>query len=226
MERKLIETRDGSHSVEIPELRVTYHSIHGAEQESMHVFIEAGLHFWQNKNSSSPVRILEMGFGTGLNALLAMEFASRHNQPIEYSTVEKFPLPLSLASNLNYCASPQRAKWKNSFNDLHLCSWEQYHEITPLFLLKKFQTDLADLAAPEQPWQLIFFDAFAPTAQPELWSVTVFQKLAGFCEPGAILTTYCSKSDVRRNLQAAGWKVEKIPGPRGKREMLRATRER
>ena len=221
MERKRIETRDGSHSIAIPELQLTYHSIHGAEQESNHVFIKAGLEYWLQQNGSTSVRILEMGFGTGLNALLTLEYASQHGISVEYSSIEKFPISMELAEQLNYCDSEVRMGLRPEFLKMHSSEWGLPVEIRQGFQLTKLPTDLIDLQTPAQPWQLVYFDAFAPGAQPELWTMEVFAMLASMCEMNAILTTYCSKGDVRRNMQAAGWMVEKIPGPPGKREMLR-----
>lgn len=232
MKRQIITTRDGSHTVEIPEMQVTYHSHHGAVQESMHVFIEAGLHGWLDQNAAqSPVgatggaaaetpivRVFEMGFGTGLNAYLtALDVQSRH-LPVHYTAVEKYPLAFEEAEGLNYGAAN-----KALFHSLHQCPWNTDVPVTPIFSLYKHEGSLQDFAS-GQPFHIIYFDAFAPTAQPELWTEAIFSKLFGMLHPGGLLVTYCSKGVVRRAMQAAGFTVTKIPGPAGKREMVRAVR--
>ena len=222
VERKIISTRDGSHSVAVTELQVTYHSIHGAEQESQHVFVQAGLACALAERADAPLRIFEMGLGTGLNALLTLEYVLQRKRSIAYTAVEKFPLLPAEAMQLNYCDHPERSSLVPLFNELHHCKWNTRTDLDPLFSIEKWNTDLIDMPLPAEPYHLIYFDAFAPTPQPELWTKAVFQQLAQYCVQGAILTTYCSKGEVRRNMEAAGWKIEKIPGPPGKREMVRA----
>lgn len=223
MQRDIILTSDGSHSMSIPALNVTYHSIHGAVQESRHVFIEAGL-----KNiapAAHPVRILEMGFGTGLNALLTLIEAERIQQPVQYTTLELYPLEPGHTRLLNYCEQLQRPDLQRDFEQLHSCEWESEMTVTPCFTFLKSQSNLLTFnPSNHTSFHLIYFDAFAPGAQPELWTRDVFEKLYNLLLPGGILVTYCSKSDVRRAMQAAGFIIEKIPGPPGKREMLRAAR--
>ena len=235
MIRQIISTADGSHTVAIPEMGVTYHSHHGAVQESLHVFIEAGL-YWRlgltrqateagahngsepasGQTSKQSLHIFEMGFGTGLNAYLTALAAQRLQCPIHYTAVEKFPLSAEEASGLNYATENPEL-----FHQLHDAPWEQPVAINPLFSLHKSNADLLAFS-PNEPFDLIYFDAFAPTAQPELWTEAVFSKLFNQTNPGGVLVTYCSKGVVRRAMQAAGFTVNKIPGPPGKREMVRA----
>ncbi|MCR6722284.1 MAG: tRNA (5-methylaminomethyl-2-thiouridine)(34)-methyltransferase MnmD [Chitinophagaceae bacterium] len=222
MERKLFETRDGSHSIAIPELQVMYHSVHGAIQESQHIFIHAGLEKAVEEKPGRPLRILEMGLGTGLNALLTAIYSSAKQISVEYITVEKFPIDAAMAAALNYSSKLEADEWQPLFLKLHSCATSEMHPLTANFSFRKFHTDIMDLPATVKDVDLIYFDAFAPAAQPELWNIEVFEHLGSRCNPGAILTTYCSKGWVRRNLEAAGWKVEKIPGPWGKREIVRA----
>ena len=222
MERIVQATADGSHTISIPEMRVTYHSRHGAIQESLHVFINAG--FRQlDKQNDKPVAILEMGFGTGLNALLTLieQQESRPEIAIRYESVEAFPLEPTVAENLNYCEQLQHPELRDSFALMHNSEWNQPVSITPQFTLTKHLLKL-DRYWSDLPFDCIYFDAFAPNAQPELWTTEVFTQLYRMTEPGGILVTYCSKGDVRRALSAAGYQVEKIPGPPGKREMVRA----
>jgi len=222
MERKIITTKDGSHSIAIPEMNVTYHSVHGAIQESMHVFIDAGLRSGLSKwpDRSIEIKVLELGFGTGLNALLTLIEADKLKQAIHYSAIELFPLSTEEAKQLNYCEQPGQSSYQTLFEKLHQCEWEKDILITPYFTLHKTKTNLITFST-NQSFNLVYFDAFAPNAQPELWTAQIFQKLYSMMTPEGILVTYCSKGDVRRAMQAAGFSVEKIPGPPGKREMLR-----
>ncbi|WP_440134473.1 tRNA (5-methylaminomethyl-2-thiouridine)(34)-methyltransferase MnmD [Chitinophaga sancti] len=205
MKRELQLTDDGSHTISIPEMQVTYHSTHGAIQESMHVFIQAGLQALQ----LPAIRIFEMGFGTGLNALLTMQHATT---PVYYYAVEQYPLTAAEVEGLSYG------------NELHGYAWNVDVQINEWFTLHKAHASLLDVQ-PAQAFDLIYYDAFAPATQPELWTKEVFEKLYGLLDPGGILVTYCSKGDVRRAMLAAGFGVEKLAGPPGKREMLRAQRQ-
>lgn len=216
MEREIIHTDDGSHTIAIPAMNVTYHSRHGAIQESMHVFIEAGL-----RQLAGDVHILEMGFGTGLNALLTLIETELQPRNIYYETIEAFPLTPAEASQLNYCEQLQRPDLQPLFDQLHQCEYEKTVAITPYFTIQKHHTKLAGFSA-DQPVNLVYFDAFAPTAQPELWTADIFTGLYYMMVPKGILVTYCSKGEVRRAMQTAGFIIEKLPGPPGKREMVRA----
>jgi len=222
MQRKLILTGDGSHTISMPELNVTYHSIHGAIQESKHVFIEAGLKSLTLAEAAK-LNIFEVGFGTGLNALLTIIEAEKLQKEIHYDTVEPFPLGSSETRSLNYCKQLGREELQPIFEQLHSCEWEKKVNITENFGFNKSRTNLLNLETSET-FELIYFDAFAPNVQPELWTNGIFEKMFAMLEPGGILVTYCSKGDVRRAMQAAGFIVEKLPGPRGKREMTRALR--
>jgi len=218
--RQLVITSDGSHTIFIPSLGEHYHSIHGAIQESEHVFIQTGLAFIKKK---SPIRVLEIGFGTGLNALLTLKYATINNLSIEYTSIEKYPLQPAEYNLLNYGIILGN-EWEQVFTELHQCPWEQKNEIIPQFKLTKLPIDLVTIDF-ENAFDLIFFDAFGPDIQPELWSESVFQTMCRALCFGGILVTYSAKGQVRRNLQAAGFKVERLTGPPGKREMLRATKK-
>ena len=229
MQQKLILTEDGSHSIEVPELGVTYHSIHGAIQESKHVFIEAGLYAVTDLLLHvDPIRIFEVGFGTGLNALLTIIQAEKLNRKIYYKAIELFPLHLEEARSLNYCRILYRNDLQTSFEQLHICDWETEITITSQFHFEKTETNLLNFRTSEtclsgrQAFDLIYFDAFAPGAQPELWTEKIFEKMFSILQPGGVLVTYCSKGAVRRAMQSAGFTVQKIPGPPGKREIVRA----
>lgn len=216
MKRSLHITADQSHTVLVEDLNITYHSRHGAVKESQHVFIEAGLRAIQT-HPNERIYILEMGLGTGLNAWLTWEFAQAHKRKIHYMTVELFPLDASIYKELNYVDESKRQQ----FELLHSSSWNEVHALDHHFHFEKKQVDIRQLKT-ENTFHLIYYDAFAPSAQPELWTQALFEKLYSHLQANGILVTYCSKSDVRRAMLAAGFLVEKLPGPPRKREMLRA----
>jgi tRNA U34 5-methylaminomethyl-2-thiouridine-forming methyltransferase MnmC len=222
VKKEIIQTADGSHTVSIPDMNVTYHSVHGAIQESKHVFIEAGLYF----ASGRLVRpdkwyIFEMGFGTGLNAFLTAIWAEQNRQPIHYTAVETSPMFLEEAAKLNYSHTLGH---EALFQQLHRRNWNDEVVISDFFTLEKRRTSLLDFST-DKPFDLVYFDAFAPSAQPELWTKEVFEKLYAMLLPGGVLVTYCSKGDVKRAMKAAGFVIKKLPGPPGKREMLRAEKQ-
>jgi tRNA U34 5-methylaminomethyl-2-thiouridine-forming methyltransferase MnmC len=217
----MIYTADGSHSILIPELKATYHSIHGAIQESKHVFIEAGLKSVRLTDTTGRLAIFEVGFGTGLNTLLTLIEAENLDQGIFYETVELFPLNANEVRSLNYCEILHRNDLQIIFEQLHFCDWEREISIASNFTFKKIRTNLLNFQT-KNTFELIFFDAFAPNTQPELWTEAIFQKMFSILQLGGVLVTYCSKGNVRRAMQSAGFIVEKVAGPPGKREMIRA----
>ena len=218
MKRELIVTADGSHTVAIPDLNVTYHSRRGAIQESMHVFIEAGLRYILNQSTVPSINLFEMGFGTGLNAFLTAIEAQNQQRKVQYTAVEPYPLSPEEAAGLNYSKTLQHHKL---FTALHQSPWNGDVTISDSFTLRKEKVSLFNFST-HQLFNLIYYDAFAPAAQPELWTVEVFQKLFDLLAPRGVLVTYCAKGAVRRAMTAAGFTVTKLPGPAGKREMLRA----
>ena len=220
MQREIQLTSDGSHTISIPEMNVTYHSHHGAIGESMHVYINAGLQPLLDNKSNTCIYIFEMGFGTGLNALLTLQKAHEYKQPIHYTAIELYPLTEKEITQINY---GQLLSSENTFLQLHNCDWEKDIRIDEFFTLKKIKSTLADMI-PLDRINCIYFDAFSPIVQPELWTKEVFEKMYSFLQPGGMLVTYSSKSEIRRNMKAAGFTLTKIPGPWGKREMVRAER--
>lgn len=216
--RNLIITDDGSHSIVLDGTAVSYHSLKGAIQESQHVFIGAGLKEALRIFPDQQLNILEMGFGTGLNAFLTAIATLRSEAPIRYWGLEAYPLDMSLAVALNY---PEQLGHEDLFNNIQLAPWNAQAPIHENFILRKETTDLLNYTTVDR-FHLVYFDAFAPEVQPELWTEDVFQQLANLMQPGAILTTYCSKGSVRRAMEVAGLQVEKLSGPPGKREMVRA----
>lgn len=217
----IIETNDGSHSLKLKESGVSFHSVHGALQESQHVFIEAGLKYYIDNNSrKKSVKVFEMGFGTGLNALLSAKTAQQTRKDIEYHSIDLFPLPENIFFKLNYAALIREPELYRSITQT---AWNQLLFISPFFKLKKIREDLGSYLFTDH-FDVIFYDAFAPGDSPELWTDIIFKKVYNALREHGILITYCSKSVVRKSLESAGFLVEKLPGPPGKREILRAVK--
>jgi tRNA U34 5-methylaminomethyl-2-thiouridine-forming methyltransferase MnmC len=225
MERKIITTSDGSHSIYIPELDENYHSVHGAIQESKHVFIEAGLKY--SLPRFSEINILEIGFGTGLNALLTLIESNNSKSNIHYTSIEAFPVSMEMANELNYVSllNEEEVDLKTIFNRLHSCEWEIDNRISGNFSLRKIKDTLQKTGFGNEEFNLIYFDAFGPPTQPEMWTEEIFSKLYSALTHNGSLVTYCAKGEVKRTLKKVGFRVETLPGPPGKREMVRAVRE-
>ncbi|HEX4373443.1 MAG TPA: tRNA (5-methylaminomethyl-2-thiouridine)(34)-methyltransferase MnmD [Puia sp.] len=221
MKREIIITQDGSHSIAIDQTNITYHSRYGAIRESKHVYIESGLKKLLNQKPC--INIFEMGFGTGLNALLTLISAEENNQKIYYETIDKSFLENQLLENLNYCEQLERQDLRSTFIELHNCESGKEISINSFFSFKKSNATLEGYIF-SKSFDIIFYDAFAPRAQPELWIEEIFKKLFAALNPNGFLVTYCSKGDVKRAMQAAGFVVEHLPGPPHKREILRAVK--
>lgn len=216
---EIIETEDGSHTLRLGETNVTFHSTRGAIQESMHVFIQSGFdYFTQQRPSQKVVKIFEVGFGTGLNALLTAIAARKKSKQVVYKAIDLHPLPGDIFNRLNY---PQILNEVELYRTIMQTGWEQLLYADPFFKLQKIRMGLEQYAFTEQH-HIIYFDAFAPEDQEEMWSEAICKKMFDSLEAGGILVTYCSKSIVRKTLQVAGFQIEKIPGPPGKREIVRA----
>lgn len=222
MQSQLITTSDGSHSIYIPELDEHYHSVHGAIQESKHVFIEAGLKHAAAKHNT--LHILEIGFGTGLNALLTMIETANSTLQTKYTSIEAFPISTEMAAQLNYMELLHAQAFKENFERMHSCEWEKEINILPNFSFCKRKTTLQEIQLTPSAFDLIYFDAFGPPTQPEMWTESIFQKMYNCMKPGSALVTYCAKGEVKRTLKKVGFNVESLQGPPGKREMVRAVR--
>lgn len=222
MTQQLVITEDGSSSIFIAELDEHYHSIHGAIQESNHVFIQAGL--FHKLNKQNEISILEIGFGTGLNALLTCIESEKYQQRINYTAIEKFPLQENIYQQLNYCSLLEDVNCSSVFNKIQSCDWEIENQISTTFNLIKLQQNIEDIKF-ENQFDIIYFDAFAPSAQPELWTNQVFNSMFQSLKNNGILVTYCAKGIVKRTLKSVGFKIESLPGPIGKREMTRAIKQ-
>ena len=216
-------TGDGSSTIHIPEWNEQYHSKHGALQEAKHVFIHTGFIAYLTNFNKNEIYILEIGFGTGLNALVTWEEALFKNTIINYTGVEAYPVEQGEVEKLNFVEVIKDQEAESFFKDIHASIWEKEVKITPNFKLtkqKKFFQDIED----EELYDLIYFDAFGARVQPELWTVKIFKKMFTALKPNGILVTYAAKGSVRRAMLEVGFGVERLPGPPGKREMLRATK--
>ena len=218
MKKEFIVTEDGSHTILLPELNTSYHSTHGAIQESNHVYIKSGLDFVAECNIPS-VNIFEMGFGTGLNALLSCIRADKLNIPVQYTAIDLYPLSTDETDSLNYPLLLENNH--HYFHKIHTAEWEKKNEITDLFQLTKNHISFADYDTPTK-FNLIYFDAFDPSVQPELWTAETLFKLYNMLCINGVIVTYSSKSEVRKNMVKAGFLIEKLKGPPGKREIVRA----
>ncbi len=217
---QLILTNDQSHSVLSERFQVTYHSVFGAIQESRHIFIHAALD--EVLFDHDVIHVLEIGLGTGLNPLLTLLAADKAKRKVVYTAIEAYPLELELAKQLNYAElldAPDDVLQK-----IHSCDWDTFHDLSENFSFRKIQTKLEDWT-PDMMFDAIYFDAFSPDVQPELWTVEIFEKLFASLNPLGVLTTYSVKGVVKRALKTAGFLVEKLPGPPGKREMTRGKKE-
>lgn len=214
MKREILITSDGSTTINLPELNEQYHSKNGSINESYHVFINSGL----RQVKSDVVSILEIGFGTGLNCFITYLEAEKK---IDYVGVEAYPVTSEEVEKMNFISVLNAEKDKASFEKIHNVPWEEKHQISDKFSLtkrKQFFEDIDDKNA----FNLIYFDAFGARVQPQLWTVEIFRKMFDSLKENGILVTYSAKGSVRRAMQEVGFIVERLPGPPGKREMLRA----
>ena len=214
-------TADGSHTLYVEALDETYHSTHGAIQEAVHVFINAGLNYFNKPK----LNVLEIGFGTGLNAFLTLLEDKKSDVEINYTGIEAYPLEEEIISQLNYVAElNSNDEEKQLFEKLHQVEWGSHQKITGNFKLNKTKVELDKFATTEQ-FDVIYFDAFGPRVQPEMWTETILEKMYNCLVDDGILVTYCAKGSVKRVLKAVGFEVEPLPGPPGKREMTRAVKK-
>lgn len=219
---QLIKTGDGSSSLLNVALNETYHSTHGAIQESNHVFIKNGLQFLIEKSHPPSVSVFEVGFGTGLNALLSLLFSREENIEIDYNSIEAFPIDSETAGQLNYSSILPGDQTKNYFRQLHEIEWNKKIKVTDNFSLLKRKITIQDLDFDVSEFDIIFFDAFAPAKQPEMWELPILEKVIRSLKPDRVFVTYCAQGQLKRNLKSFGLHVESLPGPPGKREMVRA----
>jgi tRNA U34 5-methylaminomethyl-2-thiouridine-forming methyltransferase MnmC len=220
LKREIIQTQDGSTTILLPEWEESYHSKHGAIQEAYHVFIHSGLSLFKGKS----VSILEIGFGTGLNAFITYLEAEKRNQKIDYVGVEAYPVLLEEALQMNYVSQLDATDQSEIFKAIHEFAWDEKQQVSNVFSLTKRKQFFQDINDFEQ-FDLIYFDAFGFRVQPELWSIEIFKKMITALKPGGVLVTYACRSTIKRAMLDCGFVVEKLPGAPGKREMLRATKK-
>ncbi len=216
MKREIKITSDGSTTFYLPELNEHFHSTHGAIQEAYHVYIKNGL----QQITLNEISILEIGFGTGLNCFITL---LETDKTIDYTGVEAYPITREEVTKVNYVSQLNATKHQKEFDEIHNVSWEEKHAITNKFHLtkrKQFFKDIND----QNKFDLIYFDAFGPDIQPELWSEIIFKKMYKALKPNGILVTYAAKGDVKRNLKSVGFSLKRLPGPPGKWHMLKATK--
>ncbi len=221
IKRKIRITEDGSTTLELIGMDENFHSIHGAIQESEHIFIQNGL--LKKASEQNAICIFEMGFGTGLNTLLTKLISAKHNLSIDYLCVEAYPVELDFVEKLNYSEMLKLTGAEaNYLHHLHTVAWDDKTEIFPDFHFEKRIAKLEDTQLQEDKFDLIYFDAFNPDLQPELWTETIFRKIYLAMKPNGILMTYSAKGKVKRALKAAGFILNALPGPPGKREITQA----
>jgi tRNA U34 5-methylaminomethyl-2-thiouridine-forming methyltransferase MnmC len=222
--RRLIQTtEDGSHTIAIPSKKITYHSIHGALQESRQVFIEYGLKYFVNNYdcANKTIAVFEMGLGTGLNALLTWQEAVLLKQKVFYQAIELFPVTIPEANSLNYDSFLSAENIR--LPGIHQSAWNELNVLDEYFSFIKTKADIQVFETADK-FNIVYFDAFDPEAQPALWTENIFKKMFDMLHNDGILVTYCSKGIVQRAMKAAGFIVQKLKGPPGKREVIRAVK--
>ncbi len=219
---QLITTKDGSHSLVNLGMDETYHSRHGAVQESKHVFIENGLHAWLAQCDSQEVKVFEVGMGTGLNTLLTLQEALAANRVFYYTTLEPFPLSPDILSKLNYPECIKDARLQPFFEKVHACPWEQDIQLHAHFTFNKVNNTLQKAEMPPSSFDVIYYDAFAPNKQAGMWTYEMLEKVTSLLKPNGIWVTYAAKGQMKRDLKNLHLQVETLPGPPGKAEMVRA----
>jgi tRNA U34 5-methylaminomethyl-2-thiouridine-forming methyltransferase MnmC len=220
VKREIIRTQDGSTTIRLPEWDECYHSKHGAIQEAYHVFIQNGLSFFKD----GPVSILEIGFGTGLNAFITYLESKKRGQQVAYAGVEAYPVPAAEVAQLNYVAQLNADHERAVFEAMHDCPWEARYVLAPHFALAK-RRQFFDQIDDQGKFDLVYFDAFGYRVQPELWSADIFRRMYDALKPKGVLVTYAARGVIRRNMETCGFRVEKRPGPPGKRELMVAIKE-
>jgi tRNA U34 5-methylaminomethyl-2-thiouridine-forming methyltransferase MnmC len=218
-ELQIVETADGSHTIFLPDLNESYHSMFGAITESECVFFKNGLQHYSCKQQI--IHVLETGMGTGLNAFMAFLEAEKNKQHIVYHTLEIYPIPISIASKLNYPQQLNAIDFIDVFMQLHSCNFDEEIKISEYFTLKKSKQSIKQFCNPNS-YDIIFFDAFAPEINADLWHEDVLINMYTSLKQGGMLTTYCAKGQFKRNLKNVGFTVQNVSGPPGKREITLA----
>lgn len=220
-ELSIIETSDGSNSISSKKYNASYHSLHGAIEESMHIFISAGI-YYKFRQGLKKLKIFEMGFGSGLNAFLSVVAAQKHEIEIEYHSIELHPLKAEIYKSLNFHTFIPDAKY-SQLMQLHECPWEETCAINDHFSIKKIHGDLHSVELNDH-YDLIYYDAFAPSSQPQLWEEEIQRKLYGILKAKGALLTYCAQGKFKRTLKTIGYELDSLDGPGRKHEMTRAVK--
>jgi len=221
---KILLTADGSHTLYNESLNETYHSTHGAIQESMHVFITMGFRHMLDIRAGKIIKIFEVGLGTGLNALLTAIESGKHGIPVDYVSIEPYPVPGAVIQDLNYLSILDDPSAEAYFDTIHAAKWGVSETLHTHFSFRKIQSGIQSLEGITEHFHLVYFDAFAPGKQPEMWHREVLATIYNLLGSKGVLVTYCAKGQVKRDLADVGFLVETLPGPPGKREMVRGTK--
>lgn len=217
---EIIKTEDGSMSLLRKDIEESYHSCFGALSETNTIYVDYGYNYFCSLDSKSQINILEIGFGTGLNAIATLK--NSNNRKIFYQTLELYPISLSVAEKLSY---GKELLLEEEFIAMHSCEWNEIVDISSDFKIKKYETNACDYVLPEDFFDVVYFDAFSPEKDADLWSEDMMQKVYNACRKGAVLTTYCCKGEIKRRMKKVGFSITKLPGPKGKREILRAEKK-
>ncbi len=217
---EIFKTEDGSNSLLRKDIEESYHSHFGALTETNTIYIDYGYNYFCSLNNAPQINVLEIGFGTGLNAIATLK--NFNQRKIFYQTIELYPISASVAERLNY---GEILSLKKEFDLLHKCDWEKIVEITPNFKIKKCKANACDFDFGKDVFDVVYFDAFSPDKDSDLWSEDMMIKIYNACKQGAVLTTYCCKGEIKRRMKKAGFTIAKLPGPKGKREILRAEKK-
>lgn len=217
---EIFQTEDGSKSLLRKDIQESYHSHFGALTETNTIYIDYGFRYFCSLDNKEQVNVLEIGFGTGLNAIATLKNSNQRS--IFYQTIELYPISASIAERLNY---GEQLSLKEEFDLLHKCDWEEIVEITPDFKIKKCKANACNFDLPKDFFDVVYFDAFSPEKDSELWSEDMFSKVYDSLRKGGVLTTYCCKGEIKRRMKKAGFSIAKLPGPKGKREILRAEKK-
>lgn len=213
------KTKDGSHTLVSKEFGELYHSHNGSIQEALHVFIKHGL----ASNPNKTINVFEMGFGSGLNAILSYYYATKNNVCVNYTTIEAYPIDAKITKQLNYNEYIEEEDFEHDFEKLHIVKWDEKIKFSNTFSLKKIHAKIESLEIESiEKVDIIFYDAFAPTAQSTLWEKEILTKMYDLLKPDGFLITYCAKGIFKRTLKEIGFTIEALPGPIGKREITRA----
>lgn len=222
---KLLLTNDGSYTLMVEELNETYHSRHGAIQESKHVFIKNGFRPILGKHPGQLIRIFELGLGTGLNALLTALESEKLAVKVEYTCIEPFPIPENIVDQLNYHKVISNPFVKDYYDLIHSQSWDKFNNIHPFFKFRKIQSKIQEYSCDKKYFQLAYYDAFAPNKQPEMWQKEILRKVYNFLGGKSMFVTYCAQGQVKRDLRSLGFAVHTLQGPPGKKEMIRGEKD-